>query len=320
MRATPRIFPYARQSLALTYFLLSALTGCAGQKADPEFNPHVDHPAYAANGPRVCIDEAHNNSHTASGLYRPFAELLEKDGYRVQRLKSTVKDGVAPSCAVLVVVNAAGGKTYRLFGLNLPTKSRQHRHESAFTRPEIDSVRQWVERGGSLLLVADHYPFGSAASALANALGVDMSGGFSEAANVDPAHPRDRSRLVFSRENSLLADHPITNGRSARERVSRVVTFTGQSLRSTPGTALLTLGDSATDYVHVGSQLEARSATGRSQAVVLGIGRGRVVVMGEAAALTAQVDDRGQRFGLQLPGFDNQQFALNILHWLTHLL
>jgi hypothetical protein len=300
--------------------VLAVVSSCTGQKADPEFNPLIEYPAYTGNGPQVCIDEAHYNSHTAIGLYRPFAQLLEKDGYRIQRLTSTLRTGVPSDCAVLVIVNAAGGKTYKLFGLNLPTRSREHRHESAFAAPEIDSVRQWIERGGSVLLVADHYPYGSAAAALAGALGVEMSGGFTEAANVDPAHARERSRLMYSSENGLLGDHPITQGRLPRERVSRVETFTGQSLRAPGGSALLTLGDSAIDYVSVGSRLEPTSAEGRCQAVALMIGRGRVVVFGEAAALTAQIDDRGERFGMQLPGLDNQQFVLNVLHWLTHLM
>jgi len=36
--------------------------------------------------------------------------------------------------------------------------------------------------------------------------------------------------------------------------------------------------------------------------------------------LTAQVDDRGNRFGMQLPVNDNAQFALNIVRWLSGLL
>jgi len=32
--------------------------------------------------------------------------------------------------------------------------------------------------------------------------------------------------------------------------------------------------------------------------------------------LTAQVY-RGERFGLNAPGQDNQRFALNVLHWLA---
>lgn len=58
------------------------------------------------------------------------------------------------------------------------------------------------------------------------------------------------------------------------------------------------------------------SAAGRSQALALPFGKGRVVVTGEAAMLTAQ----NQNFGMNYPGTDDRQFVLNIMHWLTSLL
>jgi hypothetical protein len=59
------------------------------------------------------------------------------------------------------------------------------------------------------------------------------------------------------------------------------------------------------------------SAAGRAQGVALELGKGRVVVISEAAALTAQVASRGFRFGMNVPGIDNRQLALNIMHWLS---
>jgi hypothetical protein len=62
------------------------------------------------------------------------------------------------------------------------------------------------------------------------------------------------------------------------------------------------------------------SAAGRAQGAALSFGKGRVVVLGEAAMLTAQVAPRVFRFGMNLPGIDNRQLALNIMHWLSGLL
>jgi hypothetical protein len=308
---------------ARVLFALAAsavLGGCVGQRADSSFTPKILRPSYSTGGPTICVDEAHYNSHTARGLYAPFAMLMRSDGYRVRGLEERFGRGIPGECRVLVIANATGGKTYTLFGLNLPTRSRERRHESAFSTAEIDTLRSWVSRGGSLLLVADHYPYGASASALSRAFGVDMSGGFTEAANVDTARPWDRSQLAYSRDNGLLAVHPITNGRSAAEQVHRVVTFTGQSLLAPSAQPLLVLGDSAVDYLPPPPRFEGRSAASRAQGVAAEIGQGRAVVLGEAAVLTAQVDDKGRAFGMQVPGNDNQQFALNIVHWLTHLL
>ena len=58
-------------------------------------------------------------------------------------------------------------------------------------------------------------------------------------------------------------------------------------------------------------------------------GKGRVVVLGEAAMISAQiikgpaaqllgVDEL--RMGMNRKGIDNRQLALNIMHWLSRLL
>ena len=68
--------------------------------------------------------------------------------------------------------------------------------------------------------------------------------------------------------------------------------------------------------------LPTTSARGRAVGVALSIGRGRVIVLAEAAMLSAQVvlNPAGQRMvvmGMNVRGVGNKQFALNVLHWLT---
>ncbi len=50
---------------------------------------------------------------------------------------------------------------------------------------------------------------------------------------------KDESQLVFSRNNGLLVAHPITDGRSPIEQVTKVVTFTGQSAKGPQGSVLV---------------------------------------------------------------------------------
>jgi len=64
---------------------------------------------------------------------------------------------------------------------------------------------------------------------------------------------------------------------------------------------------------------EPAPARGRAQGVALQFGSGRVVVLGEAAMLTAQIGGDGHPFGMNVPGNDDRQLALNILHWLSRL-
>jgi hypothetical protein len=45
------------------------------------------------------------------------------------------------------------------------------------------------------------------------------------------------------------------------------------------------------------------------------------VVLGEAAMMSAQLaGPQKMKFGMNRPGIDNRQLALNIMHWLSGLL
>src|SRR6185436_17066395 len=100
---------------------------------------------------------------------------------------------------------------------------------SAFTEEEIKAVRNWVKEGGSLLLIADHRPWPAAADKLASAFGVHFSNGFAlpEKTQEEP--------LIFRRSDGALAEHPITKGQAANERVDSVATFTGSAFRVDKG-------------------------------------------------------------------------------------
>ena len=107
-----------------------------------------------------------------------------------------------------------------------------------------------MRAGGSLLLIADHAPFGAAAETLAKRFGLDMSKGHTMDMNNYDQEDENQNRtfLVFSRDNKLLIEHAITRGHDAAERINRVVTFTGQSLKGPEGsTAFLKLSETAQD-------------------------------------------------------------------------
>jgi hypothetical protein len=293
----------------------------AQQAVDLAYEVKVASPAYTETHPRVLVDEAHFNVHTAGGEYRPFAGLLANDGYEV--LPNTKPFAVQSfsGAAVLVIVSARGAP--------------QPSEKPAFTEAECDAVRDWVRAGGSLLLITDHYPIGHGSENLARRFDVGMSKG----TTTDPAHAAPGaggpSALLFSRENKLLGEHAITNGRNGNERINRVITFTGQSLKGPEGSvSLLNLADSATDRMETwaaspgqgrrsrgaASNAPQVSAAGRSQGLALTFGSGRVVVLGEASELSAQLAGPQKRpMGMNYPGIDNRQLALNIMHWLSRL-
>jgi hypothetical protein len=278
--------------------------GGGGQQSDPTFDTKVARPSYMTEHPRVLFDEAHHNFHTTDGRYKPFADVIANDGFKVIPNKQKFTKDLLSKGEILIIANALGADGMGANGAS----------NSAFTEAECTAVRDWVREGGSLLLITDHAPFGSAAQSLANQFGVDMSKGHT----ADPSNSEGgETSLVFSRKNNLLGDHPIMKGRDDSERINRIQTFTGQSLKGPAGSvAILKLGDTAVDE---GDDGNPRSAAGRAQGIAFPFGKGRVVVMGEAAELSAQRVGN-ERFGMNVPGLDNRQMALNIMHWLSGLL
>jgi len=300
-----------RSTLVALVLMLLPQVATAQQMADPEFDPSVEHPAFKKSYPRLLFDEAHNNFHTTTGRYKPFADLIVNDGYHLVRgRKLFTVEGLA-TFKILVIANALGAEDM----------DDDAADSSAFSDAECDVVRDWVRGGGALLLIADHAPFGGAAENLAKRFGVEMSKGFTfdtENSSKDSANP---SVLVFSNENKLLLDHPISRGRNDAEKINRVFTFTGQSLKGPEGSAVfLKLSDTAKDRAAPDSKTDV-SAAGRAQGIAFKFGKGRVVVLGEAAMLSAQLAGSDKTpMGMNVPGSDNKQLALNVMHWLSGLL
>jgi hypothetical protein len=313
LRGTVKAFAWA----AVASFVFVAGTAFfSAQRADYGWTPAISRPAFTAEHPRVLFDEGHHNASTAgfSGRYWPFARLLRADGYDLVRSRCVFTADALAGARILVIANACGAPKPQFFGLNLPVPTDRRRKDPAFTREEIEAVRAWVEGGGSLLLIADHAPFGEAAFDLGAALGVTMHKGAVEV----PGEVSDP--LLFSAVNGRLGSHPILTGGGPGDTVSRVMTYTGQSLDGPPGaTVLLRLPGSARESVPVADGATSERPAGPAQGLAFELGSGRVVVLGEAGMVTAQVAGRIP-YGTNTPGNDNARFVLNAMRWLVRAL
>jgi len=288
------------------------------QVADSNFEAKVARPAYRDKHPRVLFDEAHNNFQTTKGGYKPFVDLISNDGYQVTPSKLKFQQKMLAGYEILVIADALGAAPPILPPINKAAFIAEA-GKPAFTEEECDVVREWVRAGGALLLISDHAPVGAAMENLSKRFGVEMSKVYTfDTAHADKGPSAQDSWIIYSRDNGLLGDHAITRGRDAAERVNSVTTFTGQSLKGGEGSvALLKLVETAGDYDPVTDK--EVSAAGRAQGIALSFGKGRVVILGDAAMLTAQIEGN-VRFGMQRAGNDNRQFALNTIHWLSRLL
>lgn len=310
---------------------LAGLLGLSGaamaqeQVGDRDWRPRVEQPAFAADGPIILVDQGHGSEQRLEGRFRAFAYLAKVDGFRIEasRTPFDAADALA-SVSVLVIANPAR-----------PEGSPEG--TSAFSPAEIGAIAEWVANGGALLLAADHSPHGAAAEALAARFGVKMGRGYA----FQIAGQAVSANLIYPRP--AMADHPIIDGRTPAESVNLVQTFTGQSLQGPPGsTSLLAMSADAWEAPDLAALQAIRAALGQGepadsvlhrlarralpdQAVAVSFGRGRVVVLGETAMVTAQRVESTDgapplRFGMNENENDNARFVLNTLHWLCGLL
>jgi hypothetical protein len=295
--------------LLLIFILLLPVFLYSQQVADKDFNPPIIDPEYqAGEGPVVFIDEGHNNFHTKNGRYKAFSDLLERDGYQVKAFKGEFTREKLDRGKILVISNALNKKNIRNWYLPTP---------SAFTQGEIEKVKQWVQDGGSLFLIADHMPMAGAASDLAAAFGFEFTNGFA-------MDTTTRAPDYFKREDKTLRDNIITNGRNENEKVTQVVTFTGQAFQiPSDAEPILVFSDRYVNYLPdtawvFNENTVTYNLEGWIHIACKKHGKGRVMMSGEAAMFSAQLaGEQKFKFGMNSDfAKENYQLLLNIIHWL----
>lgn len=282
----------------------------AGQDADLTGVPEVAVPTYAVSaGPRVAIDEAHHNFHTMDGRYRPCAELLRRDGYRVTAFRAAFSAAALADVDILVISNPLHASNVDNWRLPTP---------SAFTEAEIEAMQTWIRSGGAMLLILDHMPFPGAGDALARAFGFQFSNGFATLKAQPP------STICFARGRGLR-ESALTCGRGDGDQVDQVASFTGSAFRAPEGACPVLVFDDRFESLEPARawQFDAKtpsiSLEGWCQGAIMAFGQGRVAVFGEAAMFTAQVTAPGRgRAGMNTPeGAQNARLLLNIMRWLS---
>ena len=293
--------------LLVTALCLAAVA--SGQQVpDLGFEPRIGEPKYAmARGPRVAVDAAHRNFHTADGRYRTFANVLRQDGFRVVSWNDPFTKEALRRVEVLVISNALPASQHRDW--SAPS-------ESAFDEAELEALEQWVAGGGALMLIADHQPFPGAVAALGGRFGVE----FVDAYALDGPSERRRGSLTYRRSDGNLNRHPVTAG------VESVSNFGGSAFRvEGQHEPLLKMSRNAVARTadfggeqrgYVG---EPKPIGGWLQGALLARGDGLVAVFAEAAMFSAQVTGRNKRpMGMNAPhAKDNARLLVNVVRWLA---
>lgn len=295
--------------LATLLILLSSKELFSQQIADSLYKVEIPNKMYPnQNGTIIHIDEGHNNFHTKDGRYYTFAQLLRSDGYQIKGNTGEFDEEVLKQTNILVIANALPDEMSR--PIVAPT-------QSAFSAAEIQLLKKWVRKGGSLFILADHMPFAGAASELAKAFEIQFYDSFVMNDSLNGI-------LDFDMGKGTLSNNSITKGRNLNEEVNQIRSYTGQGF-TIPKNAKSILNLDESQTVHMvdtmwvfNENVERFSAKGLSQGAIMNFGKGKIAVFGEAAMFTAQLAGPSQmKVGMNTDeAKENHQLLLNIIHWL----
>jgi len=252
------------------YLMISSVY--AQQIGDDYYKPELKNKTYeSGQGPIIYIDEGHHNFHTKEGRYKAFSNLLERDGYRVRSFTGPFTTSRLESGNIMVISNALN--IINIENWYLPTPS-------AFTKKEISIIKQWVENGGSLFLIADHMPI-----LMKNEITVG----------------NNSSEKVT--EVASFTGQAFTSPPEAKP----ILVLDEKHVNMLPDTAWVFDGN-----------IEKYNAKDYHQGAYRTYGNGRIVVFGEAAMFTSQLAGKNRvRFGMSHElATQNYQLLLNIIHWL----
>jgi tetratricopeptide (TPR) repeat protein len=276
-------------------------TGISGTGIVPDslFDVKVKEPICRNNCPVIMI---HDNGKWKGGLEQPFASLVANDGYTVRISRAALTKEFLAQINVLVL------------------------ECDPLTEQEVENLNNWVRAGGSLLAMTHHDQMDF--DNYLNTLGVQTG---EVAITADSLNGLERDGIsanpiyiVFSEKKGLLGKHSIIKGRDSTETIHTVKSFGGgKSIIGPPeSSVLLPLSKSAVDFMtldpYIGSRIPVKTNKKRSFGVAFEMGKGKVVVLSSALIITAELfpPDWG-KIGMNNPGSDNKQFALNIVCWLT---
>ncbi|GEP94209.1 DUF4350 domain-containing protein [Chitinophaga cymbidii] len=289
------------RTLALLLFPAFAM---AQQVSDTAYHYPLAKVMYTADtGPLILFDQAHNNPHTLKGRYAAFGDLLRQDGYQVEPAREKLTPALLRPAKIFVSANAL----YDRANWDLPTGS-------AYTENEVKILHDWVQNGGSLFLLTDHMPCGASVNTVALSFGFNVVNGY--------AARTDRQEEIFTKKKGNLHQHAVTRG------IDSLMVWGGTGFLAPAGAQVIaSLGAGYEIFLpskaeQITDTTPRLSGLGFVNAASLEYGRGRIVVFGDGAPFTAQLEGiYSRKRGMNHPkAGQNAPLLLNIIHWLDRKL
>ena len=295
------------KKIFLLTFLFSSYCLQAQMINDPSFDSKVLQPYYKnAQGPKVLIDGGHHNFFIQRSLMNPFIDLIKSDGYnpQIDSLPITKKH---LSTYNIVVLNPA-------YPFDYGTK-KELGDLKAYSKEEIDHIYNYVNKGGSLLILTEKSPMINAMEPLLNKFGITASyGTIADTLHQDKQF--GKNVIHYSKENGMLTvNHPILKGRNASEEINHIVMITGSAFKGKDYINILPTSSAAQmGNAGVFTPVEQGSSVGLAGKV----GKGKLVILSDTEIFIAMLFGKDKvKVGMQMSNYDLKQFALNIMHWLS---
>lgn len=292
-----KLFPIVFCVLAIQVFAQQ-------QRPDLDFEVNIKSPKYVGETTALIgVDASHNNLHTVDSGFRPFAKLMQADGYQLQSVSNITAENLK-SLNTFIIANP-------IHQSNVGNWKRPI--ANAFSSQEIETLKTFVNNGGSLMVIADHMPYAGATNSLAKAFGFGYEDGF--VMNEQEVWPPE----VYSKKQGNLYETVIT------KNIDSLAGFTGSGLKapksaikiaSFPKTHKLLIPEEAWQFENNTKRLDASDLV---MGAIMPFGKGKVAFFTEAAMFTAQIVQDRFKVGFNSPRApQNQQFILNVMHWLDN--
>jgi hypothetical protein len=295
------------------FLFLSSL--CYAQMLnDSPFIAKVAHPKYKlGQGPSILIDAAHHNFIVEMGLIKPLVDVLHSDGYKPKIDSQVFSKPYLSKYKILVIMPAM---PFEFGSKNIITD------EVTFTKEELNALHEWVEDGGSLLMLSEHAPIDKSMTPLFNKFGLSTTTGIiydSVYCDTSIKIPSYQMLIQYTSTNGLLnTKHPITMGQNSSEAIHRMITYGGSGITGKGYTNIFQTSSSATVKKWSGN---LPSGMVSSQCMAGPVGKGKLVALGDCNGFTAMYMKSGGKkisAGMQVANYDWKQFVLNTFHWLSN--
>lgn len=298
----------------LAFYAMVISTGCASDtevqfpmRNDPNFTTQVEKPSFEAEkGPRVVVDQGHNNFFITTGLIEPLLDLLNSDGYRIDFSGDKVDLATLDRADIFLVITP----------MSSPYNDFKNDFTDAYSRKELRVLESWVREGGSLIVFSEHFPFDIAVSGLLETFGISTSIGVT----IDHDFSNESAGEIVFEGERLANSHPIVAGKRS---VRKVASYGGSALRGDGYTNILKLSDHAMNVPRNWLGVEGGPVgSGNSQGLAGFYGDGRIAAFGDSNGFAAMIfeDDVSEDFvGMNDDAYDWRNFVLNTFDWLSGL-